>query len=190
MEIRARANIRPCETGPMKRTVTVVAGLFAALAGVPAANAEPANFPDLSGFAVATDTHQGAFQQTAQQVVKFATPDGLRCSIGALGGLAPSVRCYGPIPGIADVPLKIDPSAAEPCDFGVARLIAANPGAISSFRGECPTDLADAALLAPGQKVSAGPATCGVVAGGVTACIDKTDGGHGFVLQPSGSWVF
>lgn len=174
----------------MKLTVSVASGLLAILAGAPVATAEPAGFPDLTGFVVATDTHLAEYKQTSQQMVRFSTPDGLYCGIGTLTALAPTVRCYGPIPGIADRTLKIDPTAAAPCDFGVAQLLAANPGAISSYRGECPTDLAGAAPLAPGQKVSLGTATCGVVPGGVTACIDTADGGHGFVLQPSGSWTF
>ncbi|MUL44339.1 hypothetical protein FZI85_16555 [Mycobacterium sp. CBMA293] len=174
----------------MKRTVSVVAGVLTALAGAPAATAEPPNFPDLSNFGVETNSHQTTDEGTSRVLVKFSTPDGLSCGMGALGGLAPSVRCYGPVPGIEDRTLKIDPNAATPCDFGVAVVYTANRGAISSYRGDCPTDLAGGAPLAPGQKVTLGTATCGVVPGGITACIDKADGGHGFVLQPAGSWVF
>ena len=122
-------------------------------------------------------------------MVKFSTPDGLACMISALGGVAPTVRCYGPVPGMTGQAVT-DPNAKAPRDFGVAQLRAANEGTISSLRGDYPTDLTGAPLLAPGEKVTQTTMTCGVAPGAVTACIDTADGGHGFVLQPAGSWVF
>ncbi|MDR3664067.1 MAG: hypothetical protein P4L86_27390 [Mycobacterium sp.] len=176
----------------MKLQLFVLAGALAVLSA-PAAQAgppPPPNFPDFDGFTVETDAHLVPYQRTAQEVVKFSTPDGLSCGIDALGGVAPAVRCYGPVPGMTGLPVVADATSTSSCDFGVAQLHSANPGVINSHRGVCPTDLAGAALLAPGQKVSMGPVTCGVAAGGITACLDNTDGGHGFVLQPSGSWTF
>lgn len=167
----------------------VVAGALA-LWCAPTAQAAPPNFPDLDFFTPTTDTHLAQYQGGTQQVVKFSTPDGVYCSINVLGGVGPTIRCYGAVPGIAGVAVTTDPYVAKPCDFGVADLHAAREGVLSSMRGTCPTDLAGAAVLLPGEKVTVRSTTCGVAPGSVTACIDNTDGGHGFVLQPSGSWAF
>jgi len=80
--------------------------------------------------------------------------------------------------------------------FGIPKVIAGENRTFPSgrkFMEEHGVEVAEpdrAPLLAPAQKVSLGSTTCGVAPGGVTACIDSTDGGHGFVLQPTGSWVF
>ena len=174
----------------MKLPLVVLAGASIALTAPSAQAAPPPNFPDLAGFSVVTSTHLATYQRTDQQVVKFSTPDGLACLVSALGGVAPTVRCYGQVPGTTGLAVTADPNAKAPRDFGVAQVHAANEGTISNYRGDYPTDLAGAPLLAPGEKVTLTTMTCGVVAGGVTACIDTTDGGHGFVLQPSGSWTF
>jgi hypothetical protein len=174
----------------MKLPLFVLAGASVVLAAPLAHAAPPPNFPDFAGFSVVTSTHLASYQHTRQQVVKFSTPDGLYCDIGTLGAVGTTVRCYGPVPEMTGLAVTVDPNARAPRDFGVAQLHAASEGTIGSYRGDYPTDLAGAALLAPEQKVSLGTAMCGVAPGGVTACIDSTDGGHGFVLQPSGSWVF
>lgn len=174
----------------MKLPFFALAGLSVVLTAPLAHAAPPPNFPDFAGFDVVTATHLATYQHTDQQVVKFSTPDGLACLMNALGGVAPMVRCYGPVPGTAGLAVTADPNAKAPREFGIAQVHAANEGTISNFRGDYPTDLAGAALLAPGEKVTLTTMTCGVAPGGVTACIDSTDGGHGFVLQPSGSWTF
>lgn len=174
----------------MKLPLFVLAAAAVVLTAPLAHAAPPPNFPDFANFDIATNTHLVPYRNTTQQVVKFATPDGLSCDIGALAGAGTTVRCYGPVPGAAGVAVTVDPSAKAPCDFGMAQLHGANEGTISRYQGDCPTDLAGGALLAPTQKVSLGTATCGVAPGGVTACIDSTASGHGFVLQPSGSWTF
>jgi hypothetical protein len=173
----------------MKLTVCAVAAVLAVSGGA-VAHAAPPNFPDLQNFVVVTASHQDTFQRGIQQMVTFLTPDGVRCGIRALGGVGPTVRCYGPVPGLQSVPVTTDANAKSSCDFGMAQLRSANPGLLSNYRGDCPDDLADAALLAPGQKVRLATTICGVAEGNVTACIDSTNGGHGFVLQPSGSWTF
>ena len=137
-----------------------------------------------------TDAHGGLYQRGSQTIVAFSTPDGVRCGIYPLGGIGNSVRCYGSVPGLQGLGLSLDPNAENPCDFGEATLRTANPGVIKLIRGTCPAGLADVAPISVGQKVSVGTTTCGVAAGNVTACIDKAGGGHGFVLQPSGSWSF
>ncbi|HEX7824084.1 MAG TPA: hypothetical protein VF477_04195 [Mycobacterium sp.] len=43
--------------------------------------------------------------------------------------------------------------------------------------------------IASGKKLVAKNGTCAVGKDGLVACIDA-DNKHGFVLQPSGSWVF
>ena len=175
----------------MKLNVCAVAALICeALICAPAASAEPPNFPDFTGFAVVTDAHGGLYQRGSQTIVAFSTPDGVRCGIHPLAGIGNSVRCYGSVPGLQGLGLSLDRSVENPCDFGEATLRAANPGALKLVRGTCPTELADVAPMAVGQQVRVGTTTCGVAAGDVTACIDKTGGGHGFVLQPSGSWSF
>lgn len=174
----------------MKLTVFSVAGGIALLLAPAAQAAPPPNFPDFTGFAVVTDTHQGTYHGESLRVVRFATPDGVFCGISALGQVGNSVRCYGRIPGLQAVAVTTDRYSPSPCDFGVAQLHAASPGVLSQVSGDCPTDLAGSAPLAVGQKVVVGSTTCGIAAGDVTACIDKTDGGHGFVLTPAGSWTF
>ncbi|KAB7752358.1 MULTISPECIES: hypothetical protein [Mycobacteriaceae] len=174
----------------MKLPLFVLAGASIALTAPSAHAAPPPNFPDFTGFNVVTNTHLTTYQRTDQQMVKFSTPDGLACLLSTLSGTGPVVRCYGPVPGMAGLGVTVDPTAKAPRDFGVAQLHAANAGTVSNYRGDVPADLAGAPLLAPGEKVTLATTTCGVVAGGVTACIDTTDGGHGFVLQPSGSWTF
>jgi hypothetical protein len=172
----------------MKLTACAVA---VALLVAPAAHAAPPpNFPDFTGFAVATDTHQGRYHGGTAEVVKFSTPDGVFCEISALGGVGNSVRCYGRVPGLQAVSATVDPTAQPSCDFGVAQLHSASPAVLGQINGDCPTDLAGSAPLSVRQKVVMGTTTCGVAAENVTACIDKTDGGHGFVLRPSGSWTF
>jgi hypothetical protein len=174
----------------MKAGVCAVA-VAVALVPTPAAQAAPPpNFPDFTGFAVVTDTHGGLYQGGTSEVVTFAAPDGVLCGIYPLGGFGNSVRCYGSIPGSQGLAVTVDPTASAPCDFGTAQLRSANPGVINRITGDCPSGLAGATPMAAGQKVWVGTTTCGVAAGNVTACYDTTDGGHGFVLQPAGSWSF
>jgi len=174
----------------MKLPLFVLAAASVVLTAPLAQAAPPPNFPDFANFDIVTNTHLAAYRNTTQQLVKFSTPDGLYCNIGALASAGTTVRCYGPVPGTAGLAVTADPTAKTPCDFGMAQLHGANEGTISRYRGDCPTDMAGAPLLAPAQKVSLASTTCGVAPGSVTACIDSTDGGHGFVLQPTGSWVF
>ncbi|MCX8555054.1 hypothetical protein OS121_08090 [Mycolicibacterium mucogenicum] len=175
----------------MKLKICLAAAAFA-VGGIPVAHAvtPPPNFPDLTNFDVVTASHQVNYQRGTQQMVTFSTPDGVRCSIYAFGGVGSAVRCYGAIPGLQAQQVGTDVNAKSPCGFGMAQLHAATPGVLSSYQGDCPSDLDGAALLTPGQKVRMATTICGVAPGEVTACIDSTDGGHGFVLQPSGSWTF
>ncbi|MFZ2239161.1 MAG: hypothetical protein WAV90_06400 [Gordonia amarae] len=62
--------------------------------------------------------------------------------------------------------------------------------AILHYKGNCSNQFGGNKVLNPGQKVSYGNITCGVVGGGITACLDSSNGTHGFVLDPAGSWAF
>jgi hypothetical protein len=150
----------------------------AGVASLPAATAQPAGFPDLNRF---TETDPGHYlrpfsyaERWANGYLFFTSPDGVSCAIGG------SSWCTGDFPGRPD-----NPGAC----YSVQRDgdAATQPFAFGSNDGPCvPT--ADK-VLGAGQKVTntAVGATCVVGEGRLTAC---TQNDHGFVLQPSGSWVF
>lgn len=167
-------------------------GAFVALLGataVPAAHADPPGFPDLSRFsAVDTAAHVTHYVRGGS-AVGFSTPDGVACSwpLAEDPDFHTTVQCSGDIPGI--------PATVPDTDrTGCAQLIQGGGLAGSTYlytfvrRGgySCPPF---PATLAVGEKISASNITCAVGDGGVTACIDPLMN-HGFVLQPSGSWVF
>lgn len=166
---------------------TVGAGfLVIACALCPTATAQPPGFPDLSGYADVTQDFTSS--NGREKVVTFAPADGVQCGFGMPAELAPgrqAVNCYGTLPGLQNIP--IGGSANGDCDLGTVRT---GPSSILHYRGRCsgPTG---AKVLQLGQKVSYGYITCGVAPGGITACLDTTDGqDHGFVLDPAGSWTF
>lgn len=69
---------------------------------------------------------------------------------------------------------------------------AAPPGfpEIDAFAPVNPQDLPGGmATLAAGHRIDTGDAGCVVGEGGLVACIEPIQG-HGFVVRPSGSWVF
>ncbi len=164
----------------------VVATLAAAAAttiGVYPAAATPAGFPDLSGY---TDVTQD-FASSNGRGETFAPSDGVECGLGMppLPSQSLGASCWGTLPGLQNIPL--DSNTKGDCDLGA---IGSNPRGISHYRGPCPAPTG-AKVLQPGQKVSYRTITCGVAPGGVTACLDTTDGQeHGFVLDPAGSWTF
>lgn len=154
---------------------------FVASAGVvslPSAAAQPIGFPDLTRF---TDADPGHYtrpfsyaERWANGYLFFTTPDGINCAIGG------SSWCTGEFPGRPDNPGACDSVQRD----GDA---ATQPFAFGSNDGQCvpTTD----ALLGSGQKLTntAFGTTCVVGEGRLIACIQND---HGFVLQPSGSWVF
>lgn len=158
--------------------VAVTAGF--AVAGVPIAAADPSGFPDLSGLTDVTSSHQLRAPHDPSTVDGFVfTADGYTCSGGAT-----MVSCGGVLPGMTGVPVSVGYETG-PCEVdyvsGESDLARMQRGR-DACRGPATNP-----VLSPGQKVTYGPSVCGVLAGGVTAC---TNGVHGFVLQPSGSWSF
>lgn len=166
--------------GALLKSLTILAlaaGLCAA-PGTPAAHAEPAGFPDLTGFAEAPpNLHFSRPERWANGYAFFRTPDGLNCMAGSL------VRCSGSLPGLS------------PTEYGTCAAVlqtndAAHRGEPFEFKRESDCESAPDQLLDVGQKVTftaASTTTCVVGRDRLTACIKD---GHGFVLQPSGSWVF
>ncbi|PQM44511.1 hypothetical protein C1Y40_05331 [Mycobacterium talmoniae] len=91
------------------------------------------------------------------------------------------VRCSGNIPGIPD---DNDPGCAHLGATGIH-----GPYVFTRGIGDCPPFPGWIAVLEVGQSVSDNNISCVVGAGNLTACIDPVHN-RGFVLQPSGSWVF
>jgi hypothetical protein len=169
-----------------KRRLTIQAlGVLASVAVLtcvttpPPAHAQPAGFPDLNAFTEAPASLDFSRPDlSANGYAFFRTPDGLSCMVGSI------VRCGGPLPGLTRVEYG-------DCAFVLQSYEDAQRS--EPFRFEKSTDGCSPPtdeLLAVGQKatfVSNDTTICAVGAGQLTACIRN---GHGFVLQPSGSWVF
>jgi hypothetical protein len=144
------------------------------------AHAAPPGFPDLSRFTQGDSTpfvRPVAYDQRwTSGYVFFRTPDRISCAIGA------SSWCTGPIPGLRADQQSTCPSVTQ----GVGPK---EPFAFGRSDQSCvPTS---DAILEPGRKLinDAYGVTCAVGDGQLTACVDAWTN-HGFVLQPSGSWVF
>ena len=166
--------------GPLLKVV-VVAFAVTGLVSVPRApevHAEPPGFPDLTAFTEAPlSVDYSRPDKWANGYSFFRTPDGLNCLAGSM------VRCSGPLPGLPIA--EFDGCAEvrqthEEADHGEPFAFARS----STCRQE-PDQLLDV-----GQKLTLTgnyTTTCAVGPDRLTACIRA---GHGFVLQPSGSWVF
>ncbi|OBG45604.1 hypothetical protein A5669_08475 [Mycolicibacterium fortuitum] len=145
----------------------------------PHANAQPHGFPDLRQFGevdAAQFSRPFSYPERWANVYSFfRTPDGLNCAIG------PSSWCNGAIPG---VPRSQSGSCASVHQDGDGQRF------IFSTDYD-PCESTQDKLLNPGQKLtdSLTGTTCVVGEHGLTACINAQHD-HGFVLQPSGSWVF
>lgn len=174
--------------------------LLAALA-LPAAAADPGQFPDLSGY-TAADAQQyhnyGTYPTTAG--VQFTTPDGYRCRISYTGKAnVTRAVCWGSLPGTSDNAVNVTLGSS----FGSAAFANVDPATMDShqdMRGGQLVDLtysaADYKSLPAGSKVTSPDApdgvsaTCGVNVG-MTACVIETSSDkHGFVLSSQGSWTF
>jgi hypothetical protein len=172
-------------TNAKRRLTSQVLGVLVSVAALayvphaPRAQAQPPGFPDLNAFTEAPASLDFSRPgRLANGYAFFRTPDGLSCMIGSL------VRCSGPLPGLA---------GAEFSDCAFVLQSYEDAQRSEPFRFEKSTDGCSPPtdeLLAVGQKatfVSNDTTICAVGAGQLTACI-RND--HGFVLQPSGSWVF
>ena len=169
-----------------KRRLTIQAlralasvAVLACVTLAPPAHAQPAGFPDLSAFTEAPASLDFSRpDRSANGYAFFRTPDGLSCMVGSL------VRCSGPLPGLARAEYGDCTFVLQPYEDSQR----SEPFRFEKSTDGCspPTD----ELLAVGQKatfVSNDTTICAVGTGQLTACI-RND--HGFVLQPSGSWVF
>lgn len=182
-----------------------------ATVGAPAhhATAQPAGFPDLNTFAaVPPDGYITKKTKGSSDIstADFSTPYNVGCMISASqdpnGAPSQFTACDGDVPGLDNVPLssavvgvpdgsprpgdciegQVQPQGTGPtyalnhyfrgCDGGPVR-----PG----YAGK---------ILGVGQKISVKNVTCAVGANKLIACLDTTNGEHGFVLQPSGSFAF
>ncbi|KQY02901.1 hypothetical protein ASD37_25450 [Mycobacterium sp. Root135] len=157
----------------------VTLATFAVLTARPAA-ADPPGFPNLDQF---TATDPGQFirpfshaERWANGYLFFRTTDGISCAIGG------SSWCTGDFPGRSDRPGRCDNVQNDGGDV-------TRPFVFGSKDGACVPG--SDPILSAGQKVTnaAFEITCVAGQDGLTACTD-TRNGHGFVLQPSGSWVF
>lgn len=144
------------------------------------ASAQPPAFPDLGSLADVTQNYLGTGPRNSGTIALFSTPDGLHCGLTST-----NAQCQGPLPGVQNVPISPSGSTQGDCDLGGAQA-SGSGGSINHYKGPCPAP-PGVKLLDVGQKITQGTTTCGVLAGGVTAC---TTGTHGFVLQPSGSSSF
>lgn len=165
----------------MKSRVRVLTGAFAVLSSVAlsasgVSTAEPPSFPDLASLNDVTSEYLGHTPRDADSF-HFATADGYWC-----GGDSRGVSCFGQLPGLQDLPFG---PMQGPCEVGDARAYGTG-SAITRNHRDCPSATTFKVLNA-GQKVTLGSAVCGVLPGDITAC---TNGTHGFVLDPSGSWTF
>ncbi len=152
--------------------VIVLAGATA-----PTVYAAPPGFPDLDAFS-AVDPAPYVEHGLKVSRIGFTTPT-MTCTWDYLQDRNAHVvaGCRGTIVGIpADARQS---EAGSSCD-----------GVGSTFirgSGHCPSP-EDYPRLRPGHKLTAVNTTCAVTDDGV-ACIDPVVN-HGFVVQPSGSWVF
>ncbi|MUL85737.1 MULTISPECIES: hypothetical protein [unclassified Mycolicibacterium] len=153
----------------------------AVIFGLPApqAVAQPPGFPDLNLF---NEVDAAQFnrpfsypERWANVYSFFRTPDGLNCAIG------PGSWCNGNLPGL--------PAGQGDSCTSVHQKRSDQQFTFDTDDTACePTK--DKALN-PGEKLTdwLTGTTCVVGYGNLTACIN-TKSDHGFVLQPSGSWVF
>ena len=153
------------------------------------ASALPPGFPDLNAFTAVDPTPHVVRYPRGGASVGFATPNGVACNWAALErpNAHTTVTCSGDIPGI---PTSVLDHGGDGC----ARVSQSGGLAGSTLiyvfnrRGgwTCPPL---SPSLQAGEKISLSNITCVVSTGNVTACVDPIVN-HGFVLRPSGSWVF
>lgn len=173
-------------------TALIFAATAVSVAGLstPAANAQPAEFPDVDAFqAVDPADYQVMGAHPSLSGWMFSTPGGLVCRDSLIPDLG--VACDGPDVG------------AEPGMNAVAVSLT-NAGRIQMF--EQPPEDHLPPVLPAGTKIDTGNGVvCAVPADDALACRakkpdswpqdtpdppDRHYGEHGFVVQPSGSWTY
>ncbi|KAA0096855.1 hypothetical protein CIW49_19615 [Mycolicibacterium sp. P1-18] len=166
--------------GPLCKAMVVACAVIGlvSIPGAPEVHAEPPGFPDLAAFTEAPlSVDYSRPDKSANGYSFFRTPDGLNCMAGSL------VRCSGSLPGLPTAQFGDCASVRQSHEQ------AEDGGPFAFAKDSTCRDEPDQ-LLDVGQKltlVSNYTTTCVVGANRLTACIRA---GHGFVLQPSGSWVF
>lgn len=177
----------------MKRFTVPACLAIASATTFPAlAYALPNGFPDLSQFTETTVEHIKRSTQASSfdSFASFRTPDGLVCQ--AYSGS--SAGCWGSsLDAIPGFPAEAPNSSGEtmPClvpsvTFGGVRMLT-DPPSPGAFQIASHCDESRAPVLPAGEKVTLGSTVCIVGENRLTAC---TGDNHGFVIQPSGSWVF
>ena len=168
---------------------------------LPSAVADPAQFPDLSGYSDANAPDYTTYSAYMTAGVQFQTPGGYRCRMSYTTKAARSdLSCWGSLPGTSHnyVGLRYvggpNSPGAEFSDIDLASMEMYDwmDGSGTHERTISPDAYK---LLPPHSKVmySEGtPKTCAVDSS-MTACELKgtaPDQHHGFVLSPQGSWTF
>lgn len=159
----------------MAQLLAVLMFGLTACSTTPDAPARPANFPDLSAF---TEETSANFTESGPG---FTAPNEVSCVLDF--GPHEITVCNGSIPGV--------PSSAP--GSGCVLVHKADPATSNApyvFQrsgAECASSRRP--HIAVGRKLTTKNSTCAIGDGGLVACIDA-DNKHGFVLQPSGSWVF
>lgn len=166
--------------------------VLAALCGIPAASAAPAQFPDLDGYPeVDPSVYQVLGARPSTSGWAFRTLSGLQCQTSLIAELG--VSCSAAVPGVSD---GVDSASVS----------LTQPGVLTR------TDTADIdsgepfPLLPTGSKLAAGNGVeCAVIHDHALACLarkpgtwpadtpdppDRHYGEHGFVVAPGGSWTF
>lgn len=145
--------------------------------------AEPPGFPDLGGFSSVSIDNYIEIPPKGLRFAYFSTPYNIQCWFEA-GEPVPvwqsqDINCLGDMPD------------ATPCVVGKATGAGSGPAyAINRAGDKCGVPYTRGTLLNIGQKVNYRDATCAVGADRLVACLDTSNGEHGFVLKPSGSVAF
>lgn len=177
--------------------LTAVVGLILGVSPQQSA-AQPAGFPSLDTFALVPVDGYFVVDARSPRWVYFSTPYNVQCDFNGAQdsfNLPPqptaAINCNGDIPGLGNVAGAAAPGT---CPTGHVSPGANGQGpgyALSQVAGSnCGAQFARGTLLNPGQKISYKNGTCAVGADQLIACLDTTNGEHGFVLQPSGSFAF
>jgi len=153
-----------------------------ALVGVPTACAQPSGFPDLSQF---TEVGAGSPVFTTTGIgtndARFSTPDGLRCAVDN-GTVSCQSYGLGVMPKFPTNARHIGTTTTCPSE----NVLSDDTGSEFAYGQNCDAN-SGLVLLQSGQKVTIGKAVCAVGDNRLTAC---TNGTHGFVIQPAGTWTF
>lgn len=152
-------------------TVTAVA--LTACSQAPEAPRPPEGFPDLSAFTALDPDDSGS------TLPHFTTPKYLGCAVDF--GESESIVCSGHLPGLPESTVGTGCTTVRRADSTSrdAPYVFAPSGCAPS----------KAMQVQPGRKIVGEKGICALGEDGLVACIDA-DFKHGFVLQPSGSWVF